>query len=316
LVASSIHLNEALISDLRKKGNDVKLIAITAGNPTLWKDILSNNGLEVTVLESDYIVSKYVKYYVLKELQTRCKYVLAIGDSMIDSLMLSYANKSYLISNKGYREKLYQLLKENESIYQLSYNGYLYKNIRTDDHISEIKCLKHTDSISALIEECKSSSGVEGYRLRKAHYKLGLEIGKLISADSTQDKYCVVIMMRSGLPFGQGVADYLDCPEVFCYNNSSEEVIRCINDNPELTNRTLILCDGVVNSGTTVNALVSRICGKSIIATNVISTNYESHLYCPIYATRVSNNSYIGAKQRVVAEGKGPDTSDRLFRTL
>lgn len=123
-------------------------------------------------------------------------------------------------------------------------------------------------------------------------------------------------MMRSGLPFGQGIADYLDCTELFCYNNNVEDISNEINSNPEFDDKLLIICDGVVNSGKTVNSLASVVASRKVIATNVISMEYKSSLHCPIYATRISSNSYVGAKQRVVAEGKGPDTSDRLFRTM
>lgn len=315
VVTDSIHLNEALIRDLKDNTTEVKLIAITAGNSHLWQEVLSKNGLDIHVLDSDYIVSKYVKYYVLRELQSRCRYVLPIGDSIIDSLMLSHASKAYLISNKGYREKIYTLLKQNKSIYQLSYNGYLYEGIQTDDHISEIKSLEQNEYIKKLIAECKSTSGIEGYQLREAHYKLGKEVGKMIYEDNPKASYCVVIMMRSGLPFGQGIADYLDCSEIFCYNNV-EEVSDEMNKNPELADKVFIISDGVVNSGKTINALASRVNGPILIATNVISAKYKSSFYGPIYATRISSNSYVGAKQRVVSEGKGPDTSDRLFKTM
>ena len=315
-VATNIHLNMPLIDDLKSKCSTAKLIAITAGNSSLWQDVLTKYGLDILVLDSDYLVSKYVKYYVLKELQSKCKYVLPIGDSMIDSLMLSHANKAYLISNKGYREKIYQLLSHNNSIHQLSYNSYHYDSIRTDIGINEIKCLEPNENIMNLVTKCKSSSGVEGSQLRHAHYKLGLEIGNMISNDNPHESFCVVIMMRSGLPFGQGIADYLDCAELFCHNNNVDEIIHEINTSPELSHLVPIICDGVVNSGKTVNTLVSRISRKAIIATNVISTKYKSTFKCPIYATRISSNSYVGAKQRIVSDGKGPDTSDRLFKTM
>lgn len=189
VITENIHLNESLINDLKEKTNTVKLIAITASNPLIWKTILSQRGLDVIVLNSDYVVSKYVKYYVLKELQSRCKYVLSIGDSIIDSLMLSHANKAYLISNKGYREKVYQLLKQNKTIYQLSYNTYLYEGIRTDEHICEIKALEQSEYVKELIEVCRSTSGIEGYQLRNAHYKLGKEVGKMILDDNPGENF-------------------------------------------------------------------------------------------------------------------------------
>ena len=53
-----------------------------------------------------------------------------------------------------------------------------------------------------------------------------------------------------------------------------------------------------------------------IIATNVISEKYNSNSMIPVYASRISKNSYTGAKQKTISNGKGPDTSDRLFKLL
>jgi len=36
------------------------------------------------------------------------------------------------------------------------------------------------------------------------------------------ESFATVAMMRSGLPFGQGVTDALDCPEFFRYGNDDK----------------------------------------------------------------------------------------------
>ena len=65
-----------------------------------------------------------------------------------------------------------------------------------------------------------------------------------------------------------------------------------------------------------MNFLEKTSINRFIIATNVISTKCEMLNMWPIYATRISNNSFVGAKQKEISNGKGPDTSDRLFKTI
>ena len=63
--------------------------------------------------------------------------------------------------------------------------------------------------------------------------------------------------------------------------------------------------------------IVARMVGyNTIIATNVISSKFNVDYIHPIYATRISGRSFVGAKQQTISDGKGPDTSDRLFRNL
>ncbi len=316
-INENLTINKELVKDL--KSNKASLIiGITAGDNHVWENILKNSGLEIMVMDAGMIMSRFVKYYVVRELQLLGKYVIAIGDSMIDSLMLEYSNKSYIISNKGYRDNIYELLSRHENIHQLSYNQYRYEGIMTEDGINSIKTLDTSKKlIKNSIEVCKSSSGIEGKRLREAHYLLGSEIAKIIKADFCNAQYVVVIMMRSGLVFGQGIADCLDCPELFYDELSSETFVKSFLEDGRYKGHKIIVCDGVINSGRTIKRIVEQLAGYDIlIALNVISSKFEiSNLY-PIYASRISSNSFVGSKQRVVSNGKGPDTSDRLFKTI
>ncbi len=316
-VNEELHLNNNLIEDLKSKTSSL-IVGITGGNSELWKKILKQTGLKIDVLDADMIMSKYIKYFVLKKIQDLGKYVIAIGDSMLDSLMLKYANKSYIIGNKGKRENIEKFLRQNKHIHQLSYSKYLYDDLITDLNVGSIKCLP-TDSIeiNSNIMICKSESGIEGKKLRDAHNKLGQEIAKLIETDYPNDSFAVVIMMRSGLCFGQGIADYFDCPIIFYEEENTLKFDEQFFSNAKYTTKKIILVDGVINSGNSMKQLVKKMKDyKTIIATNVISSKFSIDYIHPIYATRISSNSFTGAKQRIILGGKGPDTSDRLFKNM
>lgn len=316
-INENITINKELIQDLKSKKESL-VIGITAGDNRVWENILENSGLEIMVLDAEMIMSRFMKYYVMRELQLLGKFVIAIGDSMIDSLMLEYANKSYIISNKGYRDNIHDLLSRHENIHQLSYNGYRYDSIMTEDGIDSVKTLNTgKELVKNSIEVCKSGSGIEGKKLREAHYLLGGYVAEMIKADFCNARYIVVIMMRSGLAFGQGIADCLDCPELFYDESSEGTFVRLFLEDGKYKRHKIIVCDGVINSGRTIKRIVEQLVGYDIIiASNVISSKFKISSLYPVYASRISMNSFVGSKQRVVSNGKGPDTSDRLFRTI
>ncbi|TOR10989.1 phosphoribosyl transferase, partial [Vibrio parahaemolyticus] len=65
--------------------------------------------------------------------------------------------------------------------------------------------------VEQLINICKSSSMSMGYKLRNAHYQLGEIIAEPIAKSSNQQQnYAVLILMRAGLCFGNGIADKLE----------------------------------------------------------------------------------------------------------
>ena len=315
VICDQITVNHPLIDDLKSK-KDTDILAITAGNSVAWQRILAANGMNITVLNNNGLISKYVKYFVAKQLRTMGKFVVAIGDSLLDSMMLIKANIAYL-ATKGYRTNIEAFLKSNPSIRQLSYFEYKYDNVITEDSILSIKTLKNTAESKTLIELCKSDSGITGKKLREAHYKLGSLVSKMIAEDYPNEKLAIVIMMRSGLSFGSGIADELDCPVLF-YENENIELLKAqLEESPQLSEYRMVLCDGVVNTGKSINELAYALGGyKPIIATNVISDKFNSSEMIPIYASRISKNSFTGAKQKTISNGKGPDTSDRLFNLM
>lgn len=314
-ICKNITINQTIIDDLKSK-NNVKILAITSGCCSAWKSILQNYKLNATVLDGNGFVSKYVKYYVAKLLREAGKHVIAIGDSMLDSLMLCEANIG-LLATKGYRRNINDFLKENPNICQLSYFEYRYDGVKIMNDINNIKILDVNTEIERLIKICKSDSNIKGRALREAHNDLGGKVAEMIKNDYPNEKFVVVVMMRSGLCFGMGVADSLDCPVLFFDNKNIEDFNNQINDNPEIKNFRMIICDGVINTGKCIVSIANNYLQyRPILASNVISNKFNNTNLFPVYATRISSNSYEGAKQTVVNNGKGPDTSDRLFKLI
>ena len=315
VITERITINQAIVADLKSKKN-VDILAISAGNSEVWKKILSNCALDATVLQNYGLTSKYVKYYVANLLRKQGKFVIAIGDSLLDSLMLTEANLSYL-ATKGYRANVEAFIRKNPQVRQLSYFEYKYNDVVTEESVLSIKTLPPSEETQALIDVCKSSSGITGKKLRDAHGKLGVLMAQLIARDYSDDKFAVVIMMRSGLSFGLGIADALDAPVLFYDGDNKKLFSEQLEGNPQLTDYRMILCDGVINTGKSIMELANAYSKYNpIVATNVISEKYESSNMMPIYASRVSQNSYTGSKQKTISDGKGPDTSDRLFNLI
>ncbi len=312
-----ITLNQNLLDDLRTI-ESARVIGITAGNGELWNKIGEKFDLPITVLAHEQmLVSKYVKYYVVKELQARGKYVIALGDSLLDGLMLRRANKGYIVTAKGYRENVERFLAETDGIRQLDYFPLCYSNAPHDKKISAIKTLPLSADVSKAVAVCKSDSGKSGKKLREAHCFLGKQIARSIKNDFPKARFAVVAVMRSGVPLSFGAADYFDCPVLFYDESNTDSFKRSLRENPQLNDCTFIICDAVINSGKTVKKLLELLNGKNcIVATSVLSSKFDEFLRAPIYAARVSAHSYTGAKQLEIADGKGPDTSDRLFGLL
>ena len=315
-IVNNILPNKELIDNLLALEN-VSVIGVTAGNKALWKKILRRFGLRIPLLAHEQmIVSKYVKYFIVKELQARGKYVIALGDSLLDALMLRQANKSYLITIKGHRDYLENFLAENTYIHQLAYLPRCYSAVPCEKSISAIKVLS-PDENKEEISICQSASGIVGKVLRKTHYRLGKKVARLILADFGEGEKVVVSMLRSGVPFSFGIADYFDCPLLFYDETHPDGFEKQLLEYPRLKNATMILCDAVINSGKTIKNITKVLSDKKcIVATTVLSDTFNLMYNTPIYAVRISQHSYVGARQSEIVNGKGPDTSDRLYNLL
>lgn len=167
--------------------------------------------------------------------------------------------------------------------------------------------MEKTEEIKNLISIAKSDSGISGPRLAKAHMRLGELLGEqmkkntsLIPQDTT-----VVAILRSGIFFAEGLYFALGC-QFEMYNPKIATFERPATKN-------VILADGVINTGKTMQALVEP---DMLIACTVINEKTVPTFADQLYTVRVSTNSYVGADVRKQVGEMGPDTTGRLFNLI
>ena len=173
-----------------------------------------------------------------------------------------------------------------------------------------------SEELEQLVSICKSDSGVMGTKLRNAHYELGKKIAQTYQHSFSKDA-CIIAFLRAAIPFAFGIADILDCT-VLLYDSSEKEFF---NKNKEmLKNRTVLFIDAVINSGEGMLSAIkeSEIPKENIkILTNVLcSKSIEKFTDYDLFTVRISENSFKGEKVKIQQGNRGPDTGDRLFRTM
>jgi phosphoserine phosphatase len=314
-VCGSATPNSGLVASLAHAPG-TQVVAITAGPAEIWSPLLDSMGVAAELLDTGGVMSKHVKYFAVRELQRLGHFVVAVGDSMLDSLMLAQADRAYAYAGKGRRESMARFLEANPQVRQFSFSAYQYPGIPSDGAICWVDCLDQRDpAIAAEVAVCKSGSGTVGRRLRDAHRRLGSMVGRRIATCNRGEEFAVVVMMRSGLPFGEGIADTLDCPMLFYADDAEALASEIAADG--LGERTIILADGVINTGRSLRELVDVLKNlRLVVAASVVSSEARLRPDTQVFSARVSDNSYVGAKQWEISGGRGPDTADRLFMTM
>lgn len=172
-----------------------------------------------------------------------------------------------------------------------------------------------------LVEEgikiCKSDSGVTGTELRKAHEFFGETIAATYINDFSKDSV-VIAFMRAAMPMAYGFANKLDCTILFYDDKHDPDFFK--NNIDVLSDKTVIFIDAVINSGKgMLKAINESLIPKERIkiVTNVLcEKSVELFKDYNLYTVRVSQNSFKGEKVAKQSDEVGPDTGDRLFRTM
>ncbi len=122
-----------------ESNQDLLCIGISAGVFRAWENI-KNNKLNLHALfgnsyEKGYLVTPRVKEALVKLLQEKGLYVVAIGDSIIDLPMLERADNGYLVaySNIGKGVERYLNTHPNTRIKQLDFSNFYYENIAIEN---------------------------------------------------------------------------------------------------------------------------------------------------------------------------------------
>lgn len=183
-----------------------------------------------------------------------------------------------------------------------------------------LKDTETSEKLLSTIEVCKSSSMIMGRKLRSAHYELGKKITSRIYENSTSNEYAVLILMRAGLSFGNGIADKLEDKGASVTMIFLQDDIVTTEDLSLILGKQILIVDAVINSGRSIFGVLNQLPeverDNAKIVTTVIPskslTLFKDH---QLYTVRTSENAYKGAKVSSISEGRGPDTGDRLFNT-
>jgi Archaeal adenylate kinase len=135
-------LNTDLIEDM-KNIPDAFIVGLTSGLSQSWNMIRDTNSFPDVIIGGSntstekIVVSDMCKGFVSKLLREAGKFVIAVGDSMTDILMLEWADEGFVISEDKKSKSLQKYLKTNETgIRQPKYN----KNKFEDVEVVEMIC--------------------------------------------------------------------------------------------------------------------------------------------------------------------------------
>jgi phosphoserine phosphatase len=131
-------MNTSLIEDIKHNGGDYLSIGITSGILETWEKIQEKYNFPCIIAggsnlkTNDSIISRTAKYYLVKFLREDGKYVIAVGDSMVDLDMLNQADKGFVVAQNKINRTIKTYLSTNTSkIMQLEYNKMYYQGITT-----------------------------------------------------------------------------------------------------------------------------------------------------------------------------------------
>lgn len=272
-------------------------VVLSAGVTSLWEKLGKQMGIPY-VLASP-LISADTKYYVAKLLRKFGYRVKGYGDSKNDLYLLKEADEGYLCLGKRMSRSL---IDTDVSGFQLLYDTTPY--VLADDNAAVAKD----------ISICKSSSGINGSRLAQAHFNLGFQLGCHIRKVMPNKKTPVLVLERGGRFFGDGL--YIGFGGQLYPYNPKKDIL------PELRSNLLLIVDSVINTGDSILQLIDKLKEtypemQVCLATNVIQKEAISKLKdYALFAIRVSDNKFIGKRQRVQIGNSGPDTADRLFNLL
>jgi len=136
--ANQAVINENLIKDIANNGKEFLSIGITSGVLRTWQIIQSKINFPNIIFGSsnlnteNTIVSKFVRYQLIKQLKELGKYIISVGDSSIDLQMLEAADKGFIIANKKLNAGMEEYFNNtNSTILQLDYSNFQYQNIQS-----------------------------------------------------------------------------------------------------------------------------------------------------------------------------------------
>lgn len=290
---SDICINDTVYDMVRDKN----YVILSSGITSLWERIASRLGLKNVVADTN--ISADTKYFVVRILQDNGYSVTAYGDGRNDYYMLKQADTGYLYIGSYLSRSLRKT--------DLSGISLLYD--KSPFILSEVD-----DTLFDDIAICKSGSGINGSKLADAHNRLGKKLGEVMNTFIPSTGTAVIVLERGGRFFGDGI--YTGFGGTFYAYNPKKDKL------PKIQNSAAVIVDSVINTGNSVLATIEKIKEDNpdidiVIAVNVIQEKAFKVLNeYKVFAIRTSQNSFVGNRQAVQKDGKGPDTADRLYNYI
>lgn len=290
---STVDLNETIFGMVADKN----YVILSSGIKMLWKQLAERFALKNVI--ADTLISADTKSFVAKLLQEKGYTVTAYGDGKNDYYMLKQADRGYLYIGKYFSRSLRD---SDLSGLSLVYDRSPYILADIDGGIA--------DDIAI----CKSNSGINGAKLAAAHIRLGRKLGEVMRGFIPNINAAVIVLERGGRFFGDGV--YTGFGGTFySYNPKADEL-------PDIQQGFAVIVDSVINTGKSVLDMVDKLKQKNpdieiAIVSNVIQKDAVDLMQgYKVFAIRTSANSFVGSRQAMQKNGKGPDTADRLFNYI
>ncbi|MCP6719086.1 MAG: hypothetical protein KJI71_02520 [Patescibacteria group bacterium] len=138
--AKGIDLYPGVLEFIKNTQEFADICIVTSGVKKIWECIIINHNLEKVLLIGgthnnidDYIIGRYEKGQIAEFFASNGKFLIAFGDSDVDSLMLKKANHAVIVVNHRNNADLLPHLKTHSSLYQISFKNYYHANIRITD---------------------------------------------------------------------------------------------------------------------------------------------------------------------------------------
>ncbi len=275
---------------------DENFVVLSAGITRLWERLQQQFNIPYVIATPH--ISADTKFFIGKILRNNGYYVKAYGDSKNDLYLLKEANEGYLYLGKRISRSL---SKADTSMVSLLYDAHTF-------------ILEDNEDVTQEVAVCKSSSAVNGSRLALTHFELGRRLGSYIKQAFPNANTPVIVSERGGRFFGDGLyITFGGC--LYPYNAKSDTI-------PDVKSNFIIIVDSVINTGNSILTLISDLKKsnpnvKVCIATYVIQREaFDKLREYTVFAVRVSDNKFVGKRQKKQTGNTGPDTADRLFNLL
>lgn len=273
-------------------------VILSAGIPALWEKV--GERMEIPYILASPLICADTKYYVAKLLRGLGYRVKGYGDSKPDLYMLREADEGYLCLG----ERISRSLEGADvSGVQFLWDWAPFVLAQTQDQ-----------AVAGDIAICKSSSGIHGSRLAQAHFSLGVRMGRYVRNVLPNQGIPVLVLERSGRFFGDGF--YIGFGGQLYPCDPKRDVL------PVFKSNLVVIVDGVIHTGASVLDMIERLRRNNPAVQICIVTNVMQKESLPkfreyaLFAVRVSENKFVGKRQKKQHGSSGPDTADRLFNLL